>query len=355
MLTVVVASMAERSRGAHDLRGELSLTRSAALYADHVVLLSPYVGVAQQIASEVVQETAVSPTAMLAALKSQRPDLYEALRAEQEPDVLLHTLMATVQMQHEVPEVAAAVEEIGRAEASGFVSTHRPAADVVPHSLAETTIDRLFELLLDPSVHVICDTKASQVIRGLAAAGDKRVSSSVVQRNREAELGAGLIARLPAFPDARLSDLLEVKAELKGPVDRYRAAVATLERDLADVGVGDALDADVERVWRRVVAPALSELEEALIEHSFVHELGRSLGRSAKDVVLAGAALSVAAASVAQLAASVSAAAGVVGASAQVIASGALEHVAHRRSATKADFYYLQQLSRRIEQMVGRP
>ncbi len=182
MLTVVVASIAERSRGAHDLRGELSLTRSAALYADHVVLFSPYVGVAQQIASEVVQETAVSPTAMLAALKSQRPDLYEALRAEQEPDVLLHTLMATVQMQREVPEVAAAVEEIGRAEASGFVSTHRPAADVAPHSLAEATIDRLFELLLDPSVHVICDTKASQVIRGLAAAGDKRVSSSVVQK-----------------------------------------------------------------------------------------------------------------------------------------------------------------------------
>ncbi len=175
------------------------------------------------------------------------------------------------------------------------------------------------------------------------------------KRNREAELGAGLIARLPAFPDARLSDLLEVKAELKGPVDRYRAAVATLERDLADVGVGDALDAEVERVWRRVVAPALAELEEALIEHSFVHELGRSLGRSTKDVVLAGAAVSVGAASVAQLAASVSAVAGVVGASAQVIASGALEHVTHRRSATKADFYYLQQLSRGVEQMVGRP
>jgi hypothetical protein len=352
VLTVVVVSMGKRTNGAHNLRSELSLTRSSALYADHVLLLSPYTAVVQQIAHELVGKTTPSPPEILEALKLQRPDLYHALRAEHEPDVLLRTLIATVQMQAEVPSVAASLEEIGRAGATGFLSTLNVTSDMTPQSMVKATTDRLFELLLDPSVHVVCDGKASEVLGGLAAESDERLSASFTRRNREAELGAGLIARLPAFPDAPLSELLEVKAELKSPLERYRAAVAKMERELPQDVFAAALDPEIEMTWRAYVAPALTELKESLIDHGFVRELARSLGRSVKDLVLAGAALSIAVANVAHIAASAAAVAGLGGAAAQVVASATLGHLAHRQEATRADLFYLQELSRRIDAAV---
>ena len=349
MLKVIVVSMDTRTGDAHDLRSELSLTRSAALYADHVVLLSPYEGIVEQIADGVVGRTSVSPSAMVEALRSERPDLYEALLAEREPDVLLRTLMATVQMHAEVPEAASALEEIGRGKASGFLSTLNATEDATPGSLVAATTDRLFDLVMDPSIHVVCDAKSARLIRRLAEDGDERAPTSFLRRSREAELGAGLIARLPAFPTAPLPELLAVKTELEGPVQRFRAAVGRLERDLPQEALGADLDSEISAVWRVHVAPALVELEEALVEHSFTREIARAVGRSARDVVLAGAALSVAAANIAQVAASVSAAAGFVGASVQVVASAALDYLSQRRAATKADFFYLQELSRRID------
>lgn len=98
---------------------------------------------------------------------------------------------------------------------------------------------------------------------------------------------------MPACPDAPLSELLDVKAELKGPVDRYRSAVVRLERDLPQEAIDAELDVEIEAIWRKDVAPALVELEQLLIEHRFVREMTRSIGRSAKDLVLAGSALTL--------------------------------------------------------------
>lgn len=159
MFTVVVVSMAPSASGAHDLRGELSLTRSAVLYADHVILLSPYTAVVQQVANNVVRRTPISPAGVLEVLRSKRPDLYDALQAEHDPDVLLRTLMATVQMQADDTGAASALEEIGRAEATGFLSTLAATSEMAPEYLIEAPTNRLFELLSDPSVHAVCDAR----------------------------------------------------------------------------------------------------------------------------------------------------------------------------------------------------
>lgn len=346
MLTVVVVAMSKPDPDTRALRSELSLARSAALYADKLILLSPYAHLVQQLAHEQVE--LADPKSVLEAMRTQRPDLYQALHAEADPQALYRALIASVQMQAVVPAVAANVEELGRAAGMGFLTQRPVIVDADPDALLNSMTDALFQLLLDPTVHAVCDARAATIMRYSARRGDGRLTASIAKRNREAELGAGLIARLPAFPQAPINELLDVKADLQEPLTRYRAAVARLEKDMPqDVGSAE-IDADIQAAWRAHVAPALDELQDILTEHSFVRSLARSAGSSARDLVLAGSALSLATSNISHIAASASAAAGAVGAAAQLVASATLARATKHHEARRGDFFYLQELSRRI-------
>ena len=61
-------------------------------------------------------------------------------------------------------------------------------------------MDRLADLINAPSIHPLLDAQTSKYARALNATAPDSITAGARRRTRWAELGVGMIARLPAFP-----------------------------------------------------------------------------------------------------------------------------------------------------------
>ena len=81
----------------------------------------------------------------------------------------------------------------------------------------------------------------------------------------EVTLAVSLLGDLPAFPDADIADVLDVRSRLADPLARLRATLAAAAHDLADVpAVEFAAAADAFR--REHVDPSLVAVREELAD-----------------------------------------------------------------------------------------
>ena len=341
LLTIVVVSFgAPVAQGSVDVRSALALTRSSVLFADRVVLFSPWADV-----TRMALELAESDNArkMLEVL-SQRPDVLAELIKDERHRHLMGDLAALTALGR--GERSAAIGELSEAERRSVLSHVRldragPSESEAEGNLLTRLADRLFPLLSRPDVHAVFDHRARDAMRQAVALHPRLESSGILARHREAEVGAGLIARLPAFPTARIDELLDLKQDLVGPLARYRAAVASLESRLSDQPGAASLDSELHHMFRAEVAPALAEIDATLIDHGLIRELARTSATSARDLVISGASLSIALSTVGEVAAALSAAAGVVGMGAHAAARAVLDRLSARRAVSQHDFYYL--------------
>jgi hypothetical protein len=79
----------------------------------------------------------------------------------------------------------------------------------------------------------------------------------------EGALATSLLGELEGFPNASMDVILDVRQRLERPRIRFRAAIAAATRELASEGPRD-VDAAIVDVRRRVVAPAIAEIQEEL-------------------------------------------------------------------------------------------
>jgi hypothetical protein len=94
---------------------------------------------------------------------------------------------------------------------------------------------------------------------------------------------------IEVFPHASIDDILDVRERLRGPLVRFRAALARASMELNDVKLTD-FDLESQAFYRREVAPALAELNESLSELDAKETLrrGAEYGAAAVGVAAAG-------------------------------------------------------------------
>jgi hypothetical protein len=350
VLRVLVVAMGNSSSDPQAmLRHELSLVRSAALYADEVHLMSARAELLLAKNDLVSQAEASHIWDVL----EDRPDLREKLAQLPDLTETLSAIAAFVRSSQGLWRQEAAELMTGKASSIvqivPFTGTHTELIERSPEDnqgAGERFMSRLADLINDPSIHPLLDAQASKYARALNAAAPDSITAGARRRTRRAELGAGMIARLPAFPQAPLDELLDVKEDFKAALTRYRAAVGELEKVFqADIGAAD-LDAELDEIWADRVEPAVLALEEGFLEHSFVRELAKSAATSVRSLVMQGAALYIALSTVGELAAQISAAAAAAGAALEVTGTAAAQRISSRRALTKEDYYYLYRLGR---------
>jgi hypothetical protein len=78
----------------------------------------------------------------------------------------------------------------------------------------------------------------------------------------QAGLGAHFVAYLPAFPDARVDEIVDVRRGLAKPLIGFRGAVAEMASELEAAAWEPGFTDEADALYRRYVAPALLELEE---------------------------------------------------------------------------------------------
>lgn len=157
------------------------------------------------------------------------------------------------------------------------------------------------------------------------------------QRSREVNLSNALLELMPSFSFLTADELHDVKNELRDPLIRYRSAVASLASELTS----DDLTLDIAHdVWRRSIAPELSDIRSAMSEGGFLRQLGTSALRNFRDLLVAGA-TGFGISHLADVNDVAQAVAGVAGSAGAVAADAYLDRREVRAGAKRSRFFYL--------------
>jgi len=211
-------------------------------------------------------------------------------------------------------------------------------------------VDMLKDLLLDPSRRLPVDDGAGHFIRALIDEGYVEPPTHLGLRHAgEASVGAGLVARLPAFRQAPLDELLDLRRDLSSPLTRYRSAVSRLASHLTSHPFDRESSAEVDDLWVTEAAPTLVEIETGLAEQGLVRELGRTLGADLSTLLTAGSAMYIGLGTLASLNDWISSTVAVAGPAAQAAAKAATTRRSARFGIQSHDLFYLYELNRRLQ------
>lgn len=356
--------------------------RSALLYADSVELLSPVASLIASIAM-MNQAGAEGYLAMLASLDN---DLLTQLGLEMDP-VEFKDFHSKYQAfagmsraeRRRAPELEATRREVLRsfdasmgglggardqvtnlvvqsgapelaeAVASGALTINWDfmPADGDTDTLVDNYANHLQTLLASPDVHLLLDDSTGRMAAAMIREGMVSPPDLTMSRATRSQVGTGLVARLPAFPNASVASILEARSELSEPLARYRAGVTGVGARIRSATFEPGVDAEVTDIWRDEVQPAVRQLERDLSRTRLVRETTRNTVGNAMPL-LGGGSLFVGMqtyTNLHSLAAACVAATPIVG-PAVVAALRESEH--RRRNARQHELFYLLELDRRL-------
>jgi hypothetical protein len=389
-LKVVIATSPKSSLDGPTVREDVSLVRSAILYADHVELVSPAAAMLGSVAGlasgdeenlfqfllSLDDETMSrlngggqlsanwrEAIQVMTAMTPDQWDIVEAQSGEVVPGVVRsagHDFRA--QMTDSLGELrtmadgllqTSGVGELVPAIEAGLVSlspagTDKGDTDDMVHAYVEI----LRRHLMDPRVHLMFDEQTASLVGSLIDEEVVRPSRLALVNAGQAAIGSGMIARLPAFPNTPLDELLDLRSDLDDPLARYRRAVSQMAVQLRVRAFDSEMPTELDDIWRTQVDPALRDVREGLAQHGLVREVARSLATDAGSVVaaVAGATVSVGLSALADLNALVPLVVGTAAPAAAVLQQVAKARVNQneaRRMARTHDLYYLYQLDQR--------
>jgi hypothetical protein len=197
---------------------------------------------------------------------------------------------------------------------------------------------------------MLFDDAMGAFARHLIDEGQVEPSSLTLRHSGEAAVGTGLIARLPAFPQAPIDELLHLRGDLEGPLTRYRAKVSQLASTLATLSLDPEYAAEVDDLWRNDVAPALLELQEGFAEHGLVREIARAAGKDLKTFIsaLTGAGIAIGLDKLTAVNEWIAVSAGVAAPAAQLMAAAAMSARDERRKLERHELFFLYDANRRL-------
>lgn len=363
-VTVGVAPQAKPS-GQPSLENELRLLRSALLYADHVDLVAPSAAWMQDF-RPLRGVDADDPWRTITALPSEtmwrigvqdvssrdfrRAMRKLAARPADDPDRMANEQQwrdAIPALKRQAEEVFDSVEseELDMAldvAAVTMVSEGTRFEDATDRQMAWFR-DRLVEALENPRAHVLLDDIAAGSLRSSEGFADglQPVPDS---RTRRAAVGAGLLERLPTFPDAPMEHVLEARDELADGRSRYRTSVKSLADQLQSSALDETLTSEIDELWHDEVRPSLDDLRNTASKTRVAMETGKRLATEGYGIPT----LMVTIANLPDLAAMLPTAVTMGAAAGRVAAAGAGEAFRARSVVKNHELVYLLDVDKRL-------
>ena len=159
-------------------------------------------------------------------------------------------------------------QEAASDELLELAAVDRVEMHVVPHGCVPLLAEPLPEGMLSalPDERRAVTWSARHAVAGVSRAADRA----------EVALAARLLGELPAFPDAGMADILDVRERLADSRVRFQAVMAKAGRDLAEVPVSEWA-ATVDAYRREHVEEPLLGIREQLQELGAIPALRRAL------------------------------------------------------------------------------
>lgn len=306
-----------------DLSHEVSLVKASLLYADRVTLASPKVMLLAGSAAVYAEDSAQRTQAVADAIgafdeASGVPALYEQLQRKKRlsPQERLNKAHLEMMLRETGDELSTVFEqtlqdagglELLPAFEAGLVELDPLSVDPADHSELLDNVGahlqrRLAELVDESETsYPLFDDEAGGLLRAMIAEGE--IADPQFQLANEAGIARSFITGLDAFPNAGMDVVLDVRERLQRPLVRFRAGVAEAGRELDATAVDSGFERQVADIHKRLVAPALAELEDSLEQLRVKPTLQRGWPSAGKGAMAFLAAAAVGAPEFAHLAA----------------------------------------------------
>lgn len=354
-----------KSSGQPSLYDELRLLRSSLLYADHMDLVAPSAAWIRTF-SPLLDTDPDDPLLTVANLPSetlQRLGVKEvtpqefrralrklAARPDNDPQRLEGEALwrpAIVDFRQQAAEVLHSAEglELNMALEAGAVTLISDGTRFEDSTAQQVTWfrERLTQALADPSSTVLLDQVTTEFLReaggyadGLPAVADKRT--------RRTAVGTGLVERLPTFPDAPMSHILEAREELADGRAAYRESVKELASKLQSSALDETLPSEIDELWHDAVRPKLEDLRKSATATRVGVETAKRLFTEGYGLPT----LLVAVANFTDLAAALPTPAAAAAAAARIAAAGAQEAFRARATVRRHDLVYLLDVNKNL-------
>lgn len=390
-LRLAIATSPQSTNATVTLENDIKLVRSALLYADDVELISPgvemigrvvalgngstkdVIEVLSSLDDAALSSFGVAPDAIpqwrqaLGALGNLTPEALDAIGLLTNRPVPAEVREASTQAQYALRDALqsfqgvadqlildSGADELTAAMKAGLLRLSEPLiGDGSTDAFVARYLEKLRSLIKNPRIHLLLDEQTGSLVRSMIEEGQIEPSRLSIANAGEAAIGSGLIARLPAFDEAPVSEVLDLRKDLDAPLSRYRRAVANMATQLRVGPFDTELSADLDHLYIHEVRPAIADLRERLADHGLVREVARHLSTDIRPLVMgtAGSVLAVGAASLTDLSGWVTtAAAGAPAAAA--IAQAAVSGLVRRRDESeelkRQDLFYLYEIDRRL-------
>ncbi|WP_328995981.1 hypothetical protein OG394_15100 [Kribbella sp. NBC_01245] len=352
------------TNGEIDARHDVELAKAALLYADSVEMYSATMTLIGH--SELFANSGPGAFGDLLAgltdaeathlIRSQlNPDWRNELSYLRNPQTPAHRRLAR-EIEEELQKVIrtfvhdSGAIDLAPAFRAGIV-TQSDTVLSISGDQAEAFLVELQRLLADNSVRLLVDAETGEFAQALIDEGLVQPGTLSLKHAKEALVGSGLIARLPAFHQAPTDELLNLRSDLGGPLARYRSAVVQLSQTLTTPAFDTAAAEAVNDLWTSDVAPELVEIRESLADHGLVREIVKSAGQDVGSVikgVAAWPAIYMGLDHMTNLSTWVAAAATAVPAASAHVGKGAVARYTGRRAITRHELFYLYETNRRL-------
>jgi hypothetical protein len=278
----------------HDIR----LVKSAALYADRITLCSLATWMCVNIAA--IGELPLSHLQKAEFIASLAPSValsqpqFADVAAKMQPMIRLLARKKLALTRRERlqrgqfkklideawPQLQASFAEIGHnlgldelndAYKSGILQVH-PFTTSQGNEPVVEFVEALTRLLSETSTYPLLDESTARLVQAGVREGTMNVAHSVGRRLKHASLAGALIERLPLF-DAAMEEVLAIRRALERPLTRFRGAIQILSESIQSPSWEEGFQSEVEAAYRKVIAPALADLEEEIQSNRYLTAL----------------------------------------------------------------------------------
>lgn len=233
-----------------------------------------------------------------------------------------------------------------------FTETPEAGLLVDINEMYDASLDMFMDRLSNANHQPMLDAGSKWVEENWITTGSSTHAAADTDWHSSTVVAADLIIRLPGLDRLPLSDVIDLRADLKAYLPAFRSEMIRLSEDVTTSESLAPRDLSVElnRRWHRDIAPVVEEIREQVVAASYPRRLLNTLTSEKDSLIALGGAFMLGAGSVAAgLSALIPAGAGAVYPFVKALNESASAH----REAKKNRLYFLYGLQQGISQRAG--
>lgn len=140
-------------------------------------------------------------------------------------------------------------------------------------AMCDKFLARLQSAISSPKTYPLFDDFTGDLVRLGLKEGRLHTTPAQTERAKHLGLAANLLERLPSFDNATSKELIDIRRELETPLIKFRAAMIEFSGEIGSASWDADFPIEADKVFRQKVEPAISEIEEAVQNNSYLKAL----------------------------------------------------------------------------------